>query len=43
MKYKSFYWIIMVGLVMGLNLAMHFRVTREITMNSPLQERTAAL
>lgn len=44
MKFKTVYWILLlVGLVMGLILAVQFRVTREITRNEPPQERTAAL
>lgn len=44
MKFKSYYWILLlVGLVMGIILAVQFRVTREITRNAPSQERTAAL
>ena len=44
MKFKSFYWILLlVGLIMGLILAIQFRVTREIISNAPPQERTAAL
>ncbi len=44
MKFKSVYWILLlVGLVMGLILALQFRVTREIIKNAPPQERTAAL
>jgi len=44
MKFKTVHWILLlVGLVMGLILAVQFRLTSEITKNSPTQERTAAL
>lgn len=44
MKFKSFYWnMLLVGLVMGTILAVQFRVTREITRDSPPLERTMAL
>lgn len=44
MRFKSFYWILLlVGLVMGIILAVQYRVTREITRDSPPLERTMAL
>ncbi len=44
MKFKTIYWVLLlVGLVMGVILAVQFRLTSEIAKNSPTQERTAAL
>ncbi len=44
MKMKSYYWILLlVGLVMGIILAVQFRVTREISKQSPPLERAIVL
>lgn len=44
MKFKSYYWfLLLVGLVMGIILAVQFRLTREITKDIPSQETAIAL
>ncbi|SFR15786.1 DUF881 domain-containing protein [Desulfoscipio geothermicus] len=44
MKTKSYYWVmLLVGLVMGIILAVQFRVTRHITQNTPALDRPIAL